>query len=128
VKPFVRRQKNAGNDAEAIVTAARQPHIPHVPRKTIEQQDFQAMHRARQRIVSHRTAVVSQIRGLPSTAALPFAKSITRARRTIPALLADMTNGLTVMARGVNGGGKPGHMAAPESASSGRCFLTVGIG
>jgi hypothetical protein len=30
--------------------------------------------------------------------------------------------------RAVNGGGKPGHMAAPESASSGRCFLTVGIG
>jgi len=30
VKPFVRRQKNDGNDAEAIVTAARQPHIPLV--------------------------------------------------------------------------------------------------
>ena len=28
VKPFVRRQKNDGNDAEAICTAARQPHIP----------------------------------------------------------------------------------------------------
>jgi hypothetical protein len=28
----------------------------------------------------------------------------------------------------VNGGGKPGHMPAPESASSGRCFLTVGLG
>jgi transposase len=26
VKPFVRRQKNDGNDAEAICTAARQPH------------------------------------------------------------------------------------------------------
>jgi hypothetical protein len=45
VKPFVRRQKNDGNDAEAIVTAARQPHIPHVPKKTIEQQDIQAVHR-----------------------------------------------------------------------------------
>ena len=61
VKPFVRRQKNDGNDAEAIVTAAGQPHIPRVPRKTIEQQDIQAMHRARQRMVNHRTAVVSQI-------------------------------------------------------------------
>jgi transposase len=28
VKPFVRRQKNDGNDAEAICTAARQRHIP----------------------------------------------------------------------------------------------------
>src|ERR1043165_9826793 len=35
VKPFVRRQKNEGNDAEAIATAARQPHIPHVPKKTV---------------------------------------------------------------------------------------------
>jgi transposase len=99
VKPFVRRQKNDGNDAEAIVTAARQPHIPHVPKKTIEQQDIQAMHRARQRMVNHRTAVVSQIRGLLLDRGFAFAKSITRARRIIPALLSDMTNGLTVMAR-----------------------------
>jgi len=32
------------------------------------------------------------------------------------------------VAEGVNGGGKPGHMPASEPASSGRCFLTVGIG
>lgn len=30
VKPFVHRQKNDGNDAETICTAARQPHIPLV--------------------------------------------------------------------------------------------------
>jgi transposase len=99
VKPFVRRQKNDGNDAEAIVTAARQPHIPHVPKKTIEQQDIQALHRARQRMVNHRTAVVSQIRGLLLDRGFAFAKSITRARRTIPVLLSDTTNELTAMAR-----------------------------
>jgi transposase len=99
VKPFVRRQKNDGNDAEAIVTAARQPHIPRVPKKTIEQQDIQAVHRARQRMVNHRTAVVSQIRGLLLDRGFAFAKSITRARRTIPVLLSDMTNELTAMAR-----------------------------
>ena len=58
VKPFVRRQKTDGNDAEAICTAARQPHMRFVPKKTIEQQDIQALHRARQRMVNHRTAVV----------------------------------------------------------------------
>jgi len=63
VKPFVLSQKNDGNDAEAICTAARQPHMRFVPRKTVEQQDVQALHRVRQRMVSHRTAVVSQIRG-----------------------------------------------------------------
>ena len=81
VKPFVRRQKNDGNDAEAICTAARQPHIPLVPKKSIEQQDIQALHRARQRMVNHRTAVVSQIRGLLLDRGFAIGKSITRARR-----------------------------------------------
>lgn len=99
VKPFVRRQKNDGNDAEAICVAARQPHIPFVPKKTIEQQDIQALHRARQRMVNHRTAVVSQIRGLLLDRGFAFAKSITRARRIIPELLSNFNNELTALAR-----------------------------
>jgi len=99
VKPFVRRQKNDGNDAEAICTAARQAHIPLVPKKTVEQQDIQALHRARQRMVNHRTAVVSQMRGLLLDRGFAITKSITRARRFIPELLADLTNELTPMAR-----------------------------
>ena len=99
VKPFVRRQKNDGNDAEAICTAARQPHIPFVPKKSVEQQDIQALHRARQRMVNHRTAVVSQIRGLLLDRGFAIAKSITRARRLIPEILANFDNELTPMAR-----------------------------
>ena len=99
VKPFVRRQKNDGNDAEAICTAARQSHIPFVPKKSVEQQDIQALHRARQRMVNHRTAVVSQIRGLLLDRGFAFAKSITRARRVIPDILADEHNELAPMAR-----------------------------
>ena len=99
VKPFVRRQKNHGNDAEAICTAARQPHIHFVPKKSIEQQDIQALHRARQRMVNHRTAVVSQIRGLLLDRGFAFAKSITRAQRIIPEILADHNNELTATAR-----------------------------
>jgi len=99
VKPFVRRQKNDGNDAEAICTAARQPHIPFVPKKTVEQQDVQALHRARQRMVNHRTAVVSQIRGLLLDRGFAIAKSITRARRLVPDILANFDNELTPMAR-----------------------------
>jgi transposase len=99
VKPFVRRQKNDGNDAEAICTAARQSHIPFVPKKTVEQQDIQALHRARQRMVNHRTAVVSQIRGLLLDRGFAIAKSITRARRLIPDILTNFTNELTPMAR-----------------------------
>jgi len=99
VKPFVRRQKNDGNDAEAICVAARQPHMRFVPTKSIEQQDIQALHRARQRMVNHRTAVVSQIRGLLLDRGFAFAKSITRARRIIPEILSDLDNELTDLAR-----------------------------
>jgi transposase len=99
VKPFVRRQKNDSNDAEAIVAAARQPHTPLVPKKTLEQQDIQALHRARQRMVNHRTAVVSQIRGLLLDRGFAMAKSITRARRLVPDILANLDNELTPMAR-----------------------------
>jgi transposase len=99
VKPFVLSQKNDGNDAEAICTAARQPHMRFVPRKTVEQQDVQALHRARQRMASHRTAVVSQIRGLLLDRGIAIGVSITRARRAIPAILSDVDNELTDLAR-----------------------------
>lgn len=99
VKPFVHRQKNDSNDAEAICTAVRQPHIPLVPKKSIEQQDIQALHRARQRLVNHRTALVSQMRGLLLDRGIAFAKSITRARRMIPEILANAEIGLSAMAR-----------------------------
>ena len=64
VKPFVCHQKNDGNDAAAICTATRQPHMRLVRRKTIEQQDIRTLHRARQRLGNHRTAVVSPMRGM----------------------------------------------------------------
>jgi hypothetical protein len=40
VKPFVRRQKNDSNDAEAICTAVQQRNMRFVPKKTLEQQDI----------------------------------------------------------------------------------------
>ena len=52
MKPFVKRQKNDRNDAEAICTALRQPNMRFVPKKAIEQQDIQLLHRARRRLVA----------------------------------------------------------------------------
>ena len=49
-------------------------------------------------MVNHRTAVVSQIRGLLLDRGMAMAKSITRARRCIPDILADPTNDLTALA------------------------------
>jgi transposase len=58
-----------------------------VPTKSIQQQDIQALHRGRQRLVNHRTALVSQMRGLLLDRGIAFGLSITRARREIPRLL-----------------------------------------
>lgn len=87
VKPFVQHQKNDRNDAAAICRAARQPNMKFVPGKSLEQQDIQALHRGRQRLVNHRTALVAQMRGLLLDRGIAFAKSITRARREIGRLL-----------------------------------------
>jgi transposase len=100
VKPFAcRRQKNDGNDAEAICTAVQQPRTRFVPPKSIEQQDVQTLHRARRRLVNDRTALVSQMRGILLDRGIVFGVSITRARTMIPRILHDTTNALTPCAR-----------------------------
>lgn len=95
VKPFVRGQKNDGNDAQAIAVALMQPTMQFVPPKSPEQQDIQALHRARQRIVNHRTATVCQIRGLLLDRGIPIGSAVSRARRAIPLILEDAENGLS---------------------------------
>ncbi|MBE5539398.1 IS110-like element ISSaen1 family transposase [Salmonella enterica subsp. enterica serovar Gallinarum] len=95
VRPFVRGQKNDGNDAQAIAVALMQPTMQFVPPKSPEQQDIQALHRARQRIVNHRTATVCQIRGLLLDRGIPIGSAVSRARRAIPLILEDAENGLS---------------------------------
>jgi transposase len=76
VKPFLKGQKNDGNDAQAICIAVQQPHMRFVPKKSIVQQDIQGLHRARQRLVNHRVALISQMRGLLLERGVAIAKSI----------------------------------------------------
>lgn len=66
-----------------------------VPPKTVEQQDIQALHRARQRIVNHRTATVCQIRGLLLDRGIAISVTVTRARREIPLILENAENELS---------------------------------
>jgi transposase len=99
VKPFVRRQKNDSNDAEAICTALQQRNMRFVPKKTLEQQDIQALHRARQRLINHRTALISQMRGLLLDRGIAIAVAASRARRLIPKILATPNDELTPMMR-----------------------------
>ena len=66
VKPFVRGNKNDRNDALAIAEASWRPNLKCVPLKSIEQQDIQALHRIRDKLISRRTSIVNQVRGLLS--------------------------------------------------------------
>jgi len=63
VKPFRKGHKNDFRDAEAIAEAVQRPTMRHVPLKSIEQLDLQALHRVRSRLISQRTATINQIRG-----------------------------------------------------------------
>jgi transposase len=99
VKPFAQHQKNERNDAAAICRAVQQPNMKLVPGKTVEQQDIQALHRGRQRLVNHRTALVSQMRGLLLDRGVAFAQSITRARREIGLLLEEVAPELSDLFR-----------------------------
>lgn len=99
VKPFGRRQKNDRNDAEAIAIAVSQPRMRFVPKKSVDQQDIQSLHRARRRMVNHRTALVSQMRGILLDRGVAFGKSIARARRMIPEIINDHDNDLTGLCR-----------------------------
>lgn len=86
VKPFVQRNKTDWKDAEAICVAARQPHMRFVPRKSVEQQDVQNLHRVRQRLVTARTALVNEVRGLLHE----YGITIPRGRRIFAKLLPEL--------------------------------------
>lgn len=64
VKPFVKGSKNDAVDAEAIFEAVTRPTMRFVPVKSIEQQDLQSLHRARERLICQRTSLINHTRGL----------------------------------------------------------------
>ena len=80
VTPYVKSNKNDRNDAEAICEAISRPSMRFVPPKSTEQLEIQAVHRIRQRLVSDRTRLVNQIRGLLSEHGVVMARDISRLR------------------------------------------------
>src|SRR5207344_3135316 len=64
VRPYVKAQKNDDRDAEAIAEAATRPTMRFVALKSEEQLDMQTLHRARDRLVGERTALINQLRAV----------------------------------------------------------------
>ena len=63
VKPFVKRQKNDANDAEAIAEAVVRPTMRFVPVKSVEQQARSMVFKTRDLLVRQRTALINALRG-----------------------------------------------------------------
>lgn len=83
VRPYVKSQKNDDLDAEAIAEAATRPTMRFVPVKSQDQSDIQALHRARERLVSERTALINHLRAL----LLERGVSVPQGRRKLEAAL-----------------------------------------
>lgn len=98
VKPFA-RQKNDRNDAKAIAIAVTQPRMRFVLKKSVAQQNVQILHRARRHMVNHRTASVSQMRGILLDRGIAFGQSIACPRAMIPRIIKDRSNDLTDLCR-----------------------------
>jgi transposase len=99
VKPFVQGNKNDRNDAVAIAEASLRPNMHFVPVKTLEQQHLQCLLRIRERLVSNRTGVMNQLRGLMTEYGVVIKKCAYNLRNAMPHLLTDETNGFTSAAR-----------------------------
>jgi len=80
VRPYVKARKNDDRDAEAIAEASTRPTMRFVPLKAEEQLDMQALHRARERLVAERTALINQVRAL----LLERGVVLPRRRRALP--------------------------------------------
>ena len=99
VKPYVKSNKNDARDAEAICEAVARTNMRFVAVKTIAQQDIQAVHRIRERLVKTRTALLNQIRGLLAEYGLVIPLKRNAVSQALPRILEDADNGLTTLAR-----------------------------
>lgn len=99
VKPFVKTNKNDRNDSEAICEAASRPSMRYVSPKNVEQEDIQALHRVRSRLIQERTALSNQIRGLLAEYGIIVPQGIQRIRKALPEILEDAENELSHSSR-----------------------------
>ncbi len=99
VRPYVKAQKNDDRDAEAIAEAALRPTMRFVAVKSEAQSDLQALHRARERLVGERTALINHLRALLLERGLVIAQGRRKRWLEVHAHLAGDAAGLSVRMR-----------------------------
>jgi transposase len=88
IRPYGANQKNDQNDAAAICEAVSRPRTRCVPVKSEAQQAVLTVHRARELLVTERTALANQIRGVVMEYGIVIAQGIQRLRRALPEVVA----------------------------------------
>jgi len=101
IEPYRKGGKNDNNDAEAICEAVSRPNIWFVPVKSPDQQAELCIHRIRQGLVSERTGMMNQLRGLLSEFGFIMPRGRHPAQNAIGGILEDAENGLPMLARRV---------------------------
>jgi transposase len=101
VKPYVKSNKNDRRDAGAIAEAVTRPTMRFVPIKELAQQDFQALHRVRERLVKARTALINEMRGLLSEYGIVLPQGVTKFRQGFLSTLEQEQAKLTELSREV---------------------------
>jgi transposase len=86
VKPYVKRNKTDGRDAEAICEAMQRPNMRFVAPKSPEQQAVLALHRIRELLVRQRTMAANALRA----AFAEFGVVVAQGRRGLHGLLAQL--------------------------------------
>jgi transposase len=99
VKAYVKSNKNDTRDAEAIAEAVTRPTMRFVPIKDVEQQDVQALHRIRERLIGERTALVNEVHGLMNEYGIVIPKGVPKFRQAVVDKLESEKDKLTPMSQ-----------------------------
>jgi transposase len=97
VKAYVKSNKNDTRDAEAIAEAVTRPTMRFVPVKDVEQQDVQALHRIRERLIGERTALVNEVHGLMNEYGIVIPKGVPKFRQAVVDKLESEKDKLTTL-------------------------------
>jgi transposase len=99
VRPYVKAHKNDDRDAEAIAEAATRPTMRFVALKSPEQLDMQTLHRARDRLVGERTALMNQLRAILLERGVVVRQGVFQLRQRVRAVLDEEGSALSPRVR-----------------------------
>jgi transposase len=83
VKPYVKRNKTDGRDAEAICEAMQRPSMRFVPVKSADQQGVLVLHRTRALLIRQRTMAANALRGALAEFGIVAAQGVKGLRKLI---------------------------------------------